>query len=241
MFVRKLIALLFVGMIFSSAVLMAQHTIDSTEITSSVPELSQFHDVIYVIWHEAYPSKDISGLKGMVEKIKPYMEKINNAKLPGILKDKEAKWQDGLKVLNASVENYYGAAKGTDDQVMLDAAEKLHADFEMMVRVLRPVSKEVDEYHKDLYVIFHKYYPVKDYKSIEPMMDGMIAKAEACLNAKLPKRLESKTEVFQKTVKELVEKTNALKEILKSNDGAAIDKAIDVMHSKYQDVEKIFE
>ena len=238
---KKLLVLLFVNLMFITAGLMAQGTIDSTEITSKVPELTQFHDIIYVIWHEAYPAKDIAGLKGMVEKIKADMDKINNAQLPGILKDKEAKWKDGLKVLNASAESYYAAAKGNDDQAMLDAAEKLHADYEFMVRILRPVSKEVDEYHKDLYVIFHKYYPVKDYKSIEPMMDVMIAKAEACLNAKLPKRLESKTEEFQKTVKELVEKTTALKTALKTNDGAAIDKAVDVMHSKYQDVEKIFE
>lgn len=238
---KKLFVLLFVSMMFIAGSIMAQNNIDSTEITSRVPELVQFHDVIYVIWHEAYPSKDIAGLKGMVDKIKADMEKINGAQLPGILKDKEGKWKEGLKVLNASAENYYTAAKGSDDQVMLDAAEKLHADYEAMVRILRPVSKEVDEYHKDLYVIFHKYYPVKDYKSIIPMMDGMIAKAEACMNAKLPKRLEAKTDVFQKTVKELVEKTMALKETLKSNDGAAIDKAVDVMHSKYQDVEKIFE
>jgi len=237
---KKLFVLLFVAILFSLNV-KAQNTIDSTEITSSVPELFKFHDVIYVIWHEAYPSKDIPALKGMVEKIQGDMAKINNAQLPGILKDKEAKWKDGLKVLNASAENYYAAAKGTDDQVMLDAAEKLHADYEFMVRVLRPVSKEVDEYHKDLYVIFHKFYPAKDYKSIAPMMDVMISKAEACVNAKLPKRLEGKTEAFQKTAKELIEKTVALKETLKSNDGPAIDKAVDAMHSKYQDLEKIFE
>jgi hypothetical protein len=238
---KKLFILLFVSMLFISVNSMAQNTIDSTEITSSVPELFKFHDVIYVIWHEAYPSKDIAALKGMVEKIQTDMGKINNAQLPGILKDKEEKWKSGLAIFNASAENYYKAAKGTDDQVMLDAAEKLHADYEMMVRVLRPVSKEVDEYHKDLYVIFHKFYPSKDYKSIAPLMEGMIVKAEACINAKLPKRLEGKTELFQKTAKELVEKTIALKEALKLNDGPVIDKAVDTMHSKYQDLEKIFE
>jgi len=238
---KRLFFLVFICLLFISVNSIAQSKIDSTEITSSVPELSQFHDIIYVIWHEAYPSKDIATLKSMVEKIQTDMEKINNAQLPGILKDKAGKWKEGLKVLNASADNYYSAAKGNDDQVMLDAAEKLHADFEMMVRVLRPVSKEVDEYHKDLYVIFHKFFPVKDYKSIEPMMDNMIAKAEACLNAKLPKRLESKTELFQKTAKELVEKTISLKESLKTNDGSAIDKAIDVMHSKYQELEKVFD
>ena len=70
----------------------------------------------------------------MVGKIQTDMGNINNAQLPGILKDKAGKWQDGLKVLNASAENYYATAKGSDDQAMLDAAEKLHSDFEMMVR-----------------------------------------------------------------------------------------------------------
>ncbi|MCI0473770.1 MAG: hypothetical protein L0Y76_09325, partial [Ignavibacteria bacterium] len=130
---KKLLISLIAFIVLSSAGLFAQHNIDSTEITSSVPELFEFHDVIYVIWHEAYPAKDIAALKSMVDKIKPYMEKINAASLPGILQDKKGKWDEGLKVLNASAENYYNAAAGNDDQMMLDAAEKLHADFEMMV------------------------------------------------------------------------------------------------------------
>lgn len=238
---KKLFILMFAVLSIITINVNAQHSIDSTEITSSVPELSEFHDVIYVIWHEAYPNKDIAALKGMVDKIKPYMDKINNAKLPGIAQDKDSKWKEGLKVLNASADNYYSKAEGSDDQAMLDAAEKLHADFEMMVRVLRPVNKEVDSYHKDLYVIFHKFYPSKDYKSIGGLIDGMISKAEACTNAKLPKRLEGKTDEYQKLTKELVEKTMALKDALKTNDGAVIDKAVDVMHSKYQDVEKLFD
>jgi hypothetical protein len=240
-FLRKLFFVLAFFVFLAFTGLFAQSKVDSTETTSSVPELIAFHDVIYVIWHEAYPAKDIKALKDMVEKIKPYMEKINSAALPGILRDKESKWKDGLKVLNSSAENYYSAAAGNDDGKMLEAAEQLHSNFEMMVRVLRPVNKEVDEYHKVLYVIFHKYYPVKDYASIKTVIDDLIAKAEACTTTKLSKRLESKTEMFQKTASELVEKTKALKEALASNDSAAIDKAVDTMHSKYQDLEKIFD
>jgi len=241
---KNLLLILFV---FAASMLFSQVKDDSSEINSTVPELMAFHDVIYVIWHEAYPAKDISALKGMVEKIKPYIEKINSASLPGILRDKEGKWKEGLNVLNASAENYYAAAGGNDDQKMLDAAEKLHADFEMMVRILRPVNKEIDEYHKVLYVIFHKHYPAKDYESVRKVIDDLISKAEACVNAKLPKRLEGKTELFQKTASELLEKTKALKDALGINDStkdidaAAVDKAIDAMHSKYQDLEKIFD
>jgi hypothetical protein len=238
---KKLSIALFVLFILSTVNLFAQHQFDSTEITSSVPELFEFHDVIYVIWHEAYPAKDIAALKAMVDKIKPYMDKINAAKLPGILHDKQGKWDEGLKVLNASAENYYNAASGSDDQKMLDAAEKLHADFEMMVRVIRPVAKEVDEYHKVLYIIYHKYYPAKDYKAIAGVMDDLIVKAEACFNAKLSKRLESKTDSYKIETQKLVEKTKDLKAALQTNDSKTIDKAVDAMHSQYQDVEKVFE
>jgi hypothetical protein len=238
---KKLSIALFVLIILSTANLFAQHQLDSTEITWGVPELFEFHDVIYVIWHEAYPAKDIPALKAMTEKIKPYMEKINNAKLPGISHDKQSKWDEGLKVLNASAENYYNMAAGNDDQKMLDAAEKLHADYEMMVRVLKPVTKEVDDYHKVLYVIYHKYLPAKDYKAIEGVIDELIAKAEACVDAKLSKKLEGKTEQFRSEATKLVEKTKALKTALQTNDAKTIDKAVDAMHSQYQDLEKVFD
>lgn len=75
----------------------SQVKIDSTEITSSVPELTEFHRIIYPMWHRAYPAKDIDALKGFVTEIKISMDKINHAMLPGILKDKEVKWKNQMR------------------------------------------------------------------------------------------------------------------------------------------------
>lgn len=218
--------------------------IDSTEITSSVPELTKFHDVIYLIWHEAFPSNDIAKLKSYVPEIQTHISNINNAKLPGILREKEMKWKEGLVDLNKTVEDYYSAAKGTDDQAMLDAAEQLHSKFEMMVRILRPVLKEVDDYHKILYIIYHKYTPEKKYSEIESVMDDLISRADVLQKVtedKLQKRIPNKIEDYNKAVKELYESTVTLKEILKSNDSPQIDNAIDSMHSKYQKLESVFD
>jgi hypothetical protein len=217
--------------------------IDSTEITSSVPELTKFHDVIYLIWHEAFPSKDIAKLKSYVPDIQTHISNINNAKLPGILREKDMKWKEGLVDLNKTVEDYYNAAKGTDDQEMLDAAEKLHSKFEMMVRILRPILKEVDDYHKILYIIYHKYTPEKKYSEIESVMEDLIAKADALGKVpedKLQKRIPNKIADYNKAVKELYESTVTLKDILKTNDSPQIDKAIENMHSKYQKLESFF-
>lgn len=239
---KLFLAFLFVSLTFLGRNVYSQ--IDSAEITWTVPELIKFHDVIYLIWHEAYPNKDIVALKGFVPEIKTSMENINNAKLPGIVREKEAKWKEGLVEFNSAAENYYKVAEGTDEQAVLDAAEKLHAKFEMMVRVLRPVLKEIDEYHKILYVIFHKYFPDKKYGDISNVMDELIQKADAITKAdeeKLKKRLKDKFSNYQPAANELYENTVALKEVLKSNDVEKINQAVEKMHSSYQKLESVFD
>ncbi len=219
----------------------AQVDIDSTEIQWSVPELFDFHEVIYQIWHEAYPSQDIDKLKSLVPDIKTNIDKINNAKLPGIVQDKREKWEEGLKKLNNSAEEYYRAAEVSDNNALLDAAEKLHADFEMMVRIIKPIMKEVDEYHKVLYVIYHKIIPYDKFSELEPLIDELIIRAEAIPNGKLSKRIEAKKEEFFSVVNELIEATKAVKDVLKTNNSEKIKSAVEVMHTKYQKLENLFD
>lgn len=227
--------------LFSGKISFGQ--IDSSEITWTVPELIKFHDVIYLIWHEAYPSKDTKALKEFVPEIKSSMEKINNAKLPGIAREKENKWKEGLVKFNESAEKYYKAAEGTDEQALLNAAEDLHSSFEMMIRIIKPVAKEIDEYHKVLYVIYHKYFPDKKYNEILNVMDDLIAKADAVTKVaedKLQKRLKEKFASYAPAAKELYDNTVALKDVLKTNDSSKIDQAVEKMHSSYQSLESLF-
>src|SRR5512138_2362827 len=84
-----------------------QTKIDPAEISSTVQELTDFHDIIYPMWHDAYPAKDYNALKSYVPKIKSYMESLNKAKLPGILREKESAWKGQLNELNNSAKNYY--------------------------------------------------------------------------------------------------------------------------------------
>lgn len=218
----------------------AQVDIDSTEIQWTVPELFDFHEVIYQIWHEAYPLKDVDKLKSLIPEIRTHIDKINNAKLPGIVQDKKEKWEEGLKKLNNSAEEYYRAAEGSDNNALLDAAEKLHADFEMMVRIIKPIMKEVDDYHKVLYIIYHKIIPYEKFSELEPLIDELIIRAEAIPNGKLSKRIEGKKDEFFSVVNELIEATKAVKEVLKTNNQEKIKSAVEVMHTKYQKLENLF-
>jgi hypothetical protein len=211
------------------------------ETESTVPELTAFHEVIYPIWHTAYPDKDYAALRGYAPEVKSLAENIYNAELPGILRDKQAKWDRALAELKKSVEAYLAAADGTDGAVLLDAAEVLHARYEMMVRTIRPVLPEVDAFHKSLYVVYHRYLPNKDFAKIVETSSNMLVQAEAITKAALPKRLESKAESFGTASVELYEATKALVEVGKSGAGEAIAAAVETVHTKYQALEKVFD
>lgn len=221
--------------------LLAQEDILPGETESRVPELSEFHKVIYPIWHKAYPQKDYAALRNYVQDVRSNAEKLYRAELPGILRDKKTKWKEGLAEFKKTVDDYTAAAAGDDDQALLKAAEVLHSKFEMMVRIIRPVLKEIDEFHKVLYVIYHKYFPNKKYDRIESLSEDLKAKAEGITRVELPKRLEARKEEFSAAANELYKASVQLAQACQSGDSISIENAVHKLHSAYKNLEKIFE
>jgi hypothetical protein len=211
------------------------------EIESTVAELTAFHEIIYPIWHTAYPDKDCAALRNHAPEVKRLAEKVYSAQLPGILHEKQAKWDQALAEFRKSVDAYLAAAAGTDDAALLSAAESLHSRYEMMVRTIRPVLREVDDFHKTLYVVYHRYLPDKDWARISEASADLLTKAEAITEAALPKRLESKAQAFGTAAQELLEAAKALAETAKSGREEATAAAVEVVHTKYQALEKIFD
>jgi hypothetical protein len=232
-----------VAVLFCSTVSFAQTEIDPAEITSSVPELSDFHEIIYPMWHDAYPAKDYNALKGFVPQIKASVEAINRAKLPGILRDKEAEWKSRLDELNISAQNYYDAVNSNDNDALLKAAERLHSAYEKMNRVIRPVIKEIDDYHQTLYIIYHKLYPDQKFDEIAGLINDLIIKAEAIMNYpgdRLKQRLGDNIGKFDITAKQLFNATISLKEALNGDDLKKKNEAVESLHTAYQDLEAVF-
>lgn len=226
-----LLALAVVGSAPATAAGPAQET------ESSVPELSAFHEVIYPIWHTAYPEKDAAALRSYAPEVKAGAEKIYAAQLPGILHERKAKWEQGVAELKKAVEAYLAAAAGANDEALLAAAEALHSRYEMLVRIIRPVLKEVDDFHKVLYVVYHKYLPANDFAKIREASSDLAAKAEAVTKASLPKRLEPRTAAFRKAASELY----AASQALAAAEDASLGAAVEALHAQYQALEKIFE
>lgn len=220
---------------------LAQQEIESHEIKWDVPELFSFHEVIYPIWHTAFPNKDIQMLKSFVDEVNDGAEKIFNVELPGILRDKEGKWKQGVEKFHASVDFYNKAANGNDDKAMLDAAEKLHSDFEMLVRIIKPMSKEIDGYHQSLYMLYHYFYPEKKHKEIKESASELLAKALIIKSAEIPKRAQSVKENYIKIVDELIAATQNLQNETEKDNFDNIDKLVENVHTKYQELEQLFD
>jgi len=212
----------------------------SSEIDSSIPELSEFHEVIYPIWHTAYPTKDIAMLKEMVSEVNEGAEKIYSAQLPGILRDKKQDWDEGIQKFRSSVERYNKAMEGNNEE-MLSSAEELHSNFEMLVRIIRPVTKEVDEFHKVLYMIYHHYWPNKNSEEFNSAVDDLVIRAEELNTCILPNWATDKTDVFKEQSQKLFNSTSNLKK-LKNNSAidSDIDKAIESVHNDYMALEALF-
>lgn len=219
-------------------VVSAQAQTDETQY--SVPALDNMHEIIYPIWHTAYPQKDVAALRGFVPEINRLSGALLAAKLPGILQDRQAKWTDGLASFKQTVEAYVKAAGSKNDQDLLNAAEALHASYEVLNRIVRPVPQEVMDFHRVLYVVYHTYLPAKDCGRIRTSEADLQAKAEAVLKADLSRRFESKKDAYLAAAAALLKAVQALVAVAPGND-AALAPAVEAMHSRYQDLEKVFD
>lgn len=211
------------------------------EVNSEVKELMDFHDVIYQIWHTGWPEKNIEFLGSLLPEVEQGFAKIKKAELPGILRDKKSKWEEGLSKFEKYVEDYKTAVAKKDSVGLLNAAEKLHAQFEMQVRIIRPALKEVDAFHQILYMVFHHYLPEYNYEKIKESSAQMLVKIDELNKAKLSERMKPREEKFNNAKSELEIAVKKLNDVVKAGDNKNnIKTAVDSVHSKYEELEKVF-
>lgn len=211
------------------------------ELKASVPLLSDFHEVIYPLWHDAWPNKNTGLVKELLPKVEDFTTKLQAVQLPGILRDKKPKWEAGMKELTASTAKLKTAVAENNEKDMLDGVEKLHANYEKLVRVIRPRLKELEAYHVVLYQIYHYYMPEKNTKKLRNAATDLVAAAKTLSAVPTPKKLASKEEAFKAAVKSLEEFTLALQKTAKGKDVAAMERAVEEVHSQYQTVDAMFE
>jgi hypothetical protein len=230
-----LLVLFFVTTIF------AQHD-HTQEISWEVPELKEYHEVIYTLWHDAWPKKDTELLKTLLPDLEKGYAKLAAKELPGILRDKEEKWNSFIKELGQSLQLFKTAIDNKDDETLLKEAENIHTFYEKLVRTIRPVLKEIDAFHQELYMLFHYYLPEYDLPKITQAAQNLKAKNAELLQASLPARLSKKETQFNEKRAAL---SNSVEHLVKLTEGEAprdqIEQAIDELHTDYQNLEALFD
>jgi hypothetical protein len=228
-----------IGLMLGSAVFSA-YAQRPAETVATVPALDVFHEVIYTIWHEAWPKKDTALLQKLLPDVEKGIESVASAQLPGILRDKKEAWDEGVRKLQSAGADYKAAVTAKDDAKLLAAAEALHGRFEALMRTIRPALKELDEFHAVLYMLYHHYLPKNDLDRIRKSAAELTQKMAALNQAKLPERLIDKDNDFQVARGMLSQSVSALDGAIRSNDARSIKDAVEVVHTRYQALEKIF-
>jgi hypothetical protein len=211
------------------------------ELAAAVPALDDLHEVIFELWHDAFPDKNTDLIKSLLPDADEKTAALDKAVLPGILRDKQAAWDEGKTNLNAALERLHEAADADDRQGMLDATEAFHSAFERLVRTIRPVIPELDAFHQELYGLYHYYAPEYDLEKIRSATAAMQEKLPALAKAKLPKRLAERQKDFDESVKALDSRVNDLAGIVKTDDKKKILQAVDKVHTAYQRTESVFD
>jgi hypothetical protein len=239
---RPFVTLAVVGLALAFAITpAAAQAPKPEEITSSVPALDAMHEVIMPMWHEAWPNKDYKALAGLVPAIETHVAAISKAELPGILREKAPQWKAGVATLTASAAAYKAAVASGNNETLMKAAEKLHMDYEGLVRVVRPVLKEMDEFHGALYTLYHYQLNPFQLARVTESAQALKVKMEALNKAVLPERLKAKNEAFVASRAALAKAVDAVAAELGTKDEARIKSAIEAMHGAYENLEGIFQ
>jgi NADH dehydrogenase/NADH:ubiquinone oxidoreductase subunit G len=213
----------------------------SADATAEVPALGSFHEVIYKIWHEAWPEKNTTMLRQLLPEVEKGISDVSSAQLPGILREKKAAWDEGIKKLRITGSEYKTAAAARDDGALLASAEKLHSQFEELMRITRPALKELDEFHAVLYMLFHHYLPDYDLEKIRSSAVELKQKMAALNACQLPERLKQKEAQFQTARIKLSKSVDAFESGVRSNDEKTIKDLVSVLHADYQALNQVFE
>ena len=233
MYKRQMLS--FAALFFAlSAIGSLAHAQNPSDAVARVPELDKFHEVIFKIWHEAWPEKNTAMLEQLLPDVEKGISEVASAQLPGILREKKTLWEEGVKKLQSAGSDYKAAVAAKDETKMLAAAEMLHSRFEMLMRSIRPVLKELDDFHSVLYMLYHHYLPQYDVEKIRSSVAELKQKMAALNEAQVPARLKDATTEFRAAREKLSASVDSLEATVQSDNEKAIKAAVETMHSNYQ-------
>jgi hypothetical protein len=215
--------------------------ISEAEVTAEVRELDAVHELMYPLWHDAFPARDYDSIRQLVPQFEPLVAALDSVQLPGILRHKQEGWDAGKAVLLSSFDGLKQAIESDDNAAMLSHTEAFHVGYEQLVRTIRPRVPELESFHQELYKLFHYYGPANDQAKMHDALAAMNAKVEPLKGVILPERLAEHQADFEAGVATLEERLSELDDALHGSDSDAIQAAIDAVHTAYGTLEGLFD
>ena len=211
------------------------------ELDADVPALDDLHGVVYPLWHDAYPEKDYALIKELLPEADSLTRQLDEAELPGILRDKKPEWEKGKENLKNSLQALHRAVDENNQDDMLTQVEAFHSAFERLARIIRPVVPELEAFHQEMYKLYHYYMPNYELDNIRLAVTAMQEKLMPLKEVQLPQRLAERQGQFDIVVQELELSLNSLTEAVKNDDEELIKEAVENVHTAYQKAQSIFD
>jgi hypothetical protein len=236
----SLVSLALAALVLAAAPAPAQsHATAETE--AEVPALGAFHEVIYPLWHTAWPAKDVNLIRELLPQVKEHVAALQKAELSGILRDKKPKWDEGVKNVVAATQAYDQALAQNKVPELLDAVEKLHAGFERLARLIRPAMPELEAYHQVLYQIYHHDWPDRKLDALRADSEALVGSCDKLVRATIPSRYATRQAELGAGMARLCTASSALRTSLQEGRGDAAGPAVERVHQAYQELEKLFQ
>ncbi len=215
--------------------------ISAAEVTAAVAELDAVHELMYPLWHDAFPNRDYDRIRELVPQFEPLLVAVDAVELPGILRDKQERWDEGKVAMLAAFASLQEATAAGDDERVPGHVEAFHMAYEQLVRVIRPVVPELAAFHQDLYKIYHYYSPADDRAKIREMAAAMAQKLGPLKATTLSGRMADRQADFAAAVEALDEQVRALTQALETSDRETVQAAVEAVHTAYAAVEALFD
>jgi hypothetical protein len=206
-----------------------------------VPQLETLHKSIYTLWHDAYPNKNFDLIKSTLPELETSVSELVKVKLPEMMHNRQEKWDSEIKALQDDLSSLQKSIVADNKETMLGEVESIHSSFEKLVRILRPKLTELDSFHEDLYLLYHKHMPNSDIAAIKVLIPSMKEKAEKLKQAKLTRGLAEKQSAFDQQVAVLQEALIELEKTAAKGNSKKILAAGEKVHSAYERIDALLQ
>jgi len=179
----------------------------------------------------------VDNLKELYPKILGQYQLLKEATFPEQWEDKKLHWNEGVSQMGKTLDEYKLAMDNDNTENLLQAARKLHDDFENLMMIVNPPIPELDDFHKTLYYVYHDYMPEKNWDMLKASIPEFEKKLQALQDAEVPRWMEENKDTYQAAINQLQGAVENLSRLKDSNDGALLEKAVEEIHDAYVNLE----